>query len=88
MPGGMNGITLAQEIKTRFPRLPVLLTSGYSDAIQAAENRFAILRKPFQAATLEQALRKILQNGAASEDNKVVPFSTPAGGASAGTAER
>jgi PAS domain S-box-containing protein len=85
MPGGMNGIVLAQEIETRFPDVPVLLTSGYSDAVQAAENRFAILRKPFQAATLEQALRK-LQNGGASKESKVVRFSKPV--ASAKTADR
>jgi two-component system NtrC family sensor kinase len=72
MPGGMNGIALAHEISVRFPRVPVMLMSGYSDAVAAAENRFAILRKPFQATTLEQALRKLRQDSAAPSGNAAV----------------
>ena len=41
MPGGMNGIALAQEIGTRYPEIPVLLTSGYSDVRAGRRNRFA-----------------------------------------------
>jgi CheY-like chemotaxis protein len=36
MPGGMNGIALAQEIANHYPQIPVLLTSGYSDVVQTA----------------------------------------------------
>jgi CheY-like chemotaxis protein len=60
MPGGMDGLSLAREIRDRYPGVSVLLTSGYSDAVQAAENQFAILRKPFQAAALDQAIRDVL----------------------------
>jgi PAS domain S-box-containing protein len=63
MPGGMNGIELAEEIRRRFPDLPVLLTSGYSDAAQAAETRFIILRKPFDLAVLDKAVHECLQSG-------------------------
>src|SRR5205823_6748142 len=31
MPGGMNGIALAQEIDNRYPDIPVLLNSAHSD---------------------------------------------------------
>ena len=57
MPGEMNGIGLAQECKKLYPELPVLLTSGYTDAAQAAESRFKILRKPFELSALERALQ-------------------------------
>lgn len=63
MPGGMNGIELAEEIKRSYPDMPVLLTSGYSDAAQAAETRFVILRKPFDLAVLDQAIHECLQTG-------------------------
>jgi PAS domain S-box-containing protein len=39
MPGSMNGIALAQEIKNRYPHIPVLLTSGYSDVVQTAASQ-------------------------------------------------
>ena len=48
MPGPMNGLALAEACRERFPEIPVLLTSGYSDAAQAADGRFDILRKPFE----------------------------------------
>ncbi len=63
MPGGMNGIALAQEIGNRYPEIPVLLTSGYIDMAQAAETQVAILRKPFQLPTLEKSIREALERG-------------------------
>jgi signal transduction histidine kinase/CheY-like chemotaxis protein len=56
MPGAMNGIELAGEIRRLYPHLPVLLTSGYSESARAAEARYAILRKPFELADLVRAL--------------------------------
>jgi len=63
MPGAMNGIALAQEIGNHHPQIPVLLTTAYSDVVQTAESRFAILRKPFQLAALEKSLREALERG-------------------------
>ncbi|WP_105428011.1 ATP-binding protein [Neorhizobium sp. T6_25] len=59
MPGGMNGVELAKEIRSRRVDLPILLTSGYSEAAkQAAESQgIKILRKPYQLAELSEALR-------------------------------
>jgi PAS domain S-box-containing protein len=56
MPGQMDGIALAQACQERYPNIPVLLTSGYSDAARAADGRFDILRKPFELSTLERAI--------------------------------
>ena len=56
MPGAMNGIELAAEVRRRRPDLPVLLTSGYSEAARAAENGYTILRKPFDLSDLIKAL--------------------------------
>ena len=73
MPGSMNGIALAHEINSRYPHIPVLLASGYSDVVQANESQFIILRKPFQLPALAKAMREILERGA-SRDDRVVPF--------------
>jgi DNA-binding NtrC family response regulator len=53
----MNGIHLAQEVSERYPAIQVLLTTGYSDVAAAGETRFPILRKPFELAALEKAVR-------------------------------
>ena len=60
MPGGMNGIHLAQEVSERYPGIRVLLTTGYSDVAAAAETRFPILRKPFELTALERAIREAM----------------------------
>jgi PAS domain S-box-containing protein len=60
MPNGMNGIHLAQEVSLRYPKLGVLLTTGYSEVAASAETRFPILRKPFEAAALERAVSEAL----------------------------
>ncbi len=57
MPGTMDGVGLASEVQARYPHLPVILTTGYSDAAQAAPPSLPILRKPFDA----DALRSFMQ---------------------------
>ena len=56
MPGTINGLGLARICQERFPEIPVLLTSGFNDAAQAADGRFDILRKPFELTALERAI--------------------------------
>jgi PAS domain S-box-containing protein len=65
MPGDMNGLGLAQEMLRRYPRIPVLLTTGYSDMMQAAAPEFALVRKPFELRQLDKAIREALQKRAA-----------------------
>jgi CheY-like chemotaxis protein len=52
MPGTIDGIGLAREINSRYPNLPVVLTTGYSDAAAAVPPHLRILRKPFDADKL------------------------------------
>lgn len=58
MPGGMNGFDLALEIRRRRTGLPVLLTSGYADAVAQSANTegIRILRKPYGIDELSAAL--------------------------------
>jgi two-component system, NtrC family, sensor kinase len=57
MPGGLNGLDLAQELRRRFPGIAVLLTTGYSSSAQnAVREGFEVLQKPYDLAALERAL--------------------------------
>ncbi len=60
MPGAIDGVGLAREIRSRYPHLPVVLTTGYSDAAQAAPSDLRILRKPFDTAALRGCLEDTL----------------------------
>jgi signal transduction histidine kinase/CheY-like chemotaxis protein len=55
MPGGMNGVELANEIRRRRPELPILLTTGYGAGADVATD-FPILRKPYEIEDLGRAL--------------------------------
>lgn len=57
MPGGMNGVELALEIRRRRPELQVVLTSGYAGAARQAANReeLKILMKPYTLEDLRNA---------------------------------
>lgn len=47
MPG-MNGIELGREIRSRWPDLPVVLTSGYSHVLaEEGSHGFPLLQKPY-----------------------------------------
>jgi PAS domain S-box-containing protein len=79
MPGAMNGVALAQVIAKRYPDLPVVLASGYSDMVQAAESRFVVLRKPFQLPAVERAFHEALTRTAVQvEGARVLQFPPPA----------
>jgi two-component system NtrC family sensor kinase len=57
MPGGMNGLELADTIRRRFPDIAVLLTTGYSSSAQdAVRQGFEVLQKPYNLAALERGL--------------------------------
>jgi signal transduction histidine kinase/CheY-like chemotaxis protein len=61
MPGGMNGVDLAREIRSRRRGLPVLLTSGYAEAARrdADAEGVRILPKPYRLDELATALHSL-----------------------------
>ncbi len=65
MPG-MNGVELAGVIRERFPGLPVVLTSGYSNVLaENAHRGFELIQKPYSVEALSRILRKAISRRAA-----------------------
>ncbi|HYD28710.1 ATP-binding protein [Brevundimonas sp.] len=65
MPGEMDGLGLAQEVRRRLPETPVLLTTGFSEAASAATGEaFRLLPKPYGIESLSEALNATLSEGA------------------------
>ena len=60
MPGGISGIELAHKVRTRFPELPILLTTGYSEDVGGTHG-FTILQKPYELDSLTRALAGVLR---------------------------
>ena len=69
LPGGLNGVKLAEEAVRRRPDLRVLLTSGYSgDALARKESSdfsWDILKKPYRFAELRDMLMRLAEDGPA-----------------------
>ena len=59
MPGTIDGVGLTREIRSRYPNLPVGLTTGYSDAANAAPSNLRVLRKPFDTEALREFIHDI-----------------------------
>ena len=61
MPGGMNGLQLADHVRLRRPGTPILVTTGYMDELPAARGqRLDILSKPYRQEDLLARVRAIL----------------------------
>jgi signal transduction histidine kinase len=66
MPGRMDGIDLANTLRGRFPGLPILLTSGFTERTTADSRKrtggvgFQMLSKPYRKDDLARALRAAL----------------------------
>ena len=57
MPGGMNGVELAHQIGKDYPNLPVVLTTGYYNAVEKPLPRgLPVVRKPYDISELKKAL--------------------------------
>jgi signal transduction histidine kinase/ActR/RegA family two-component response regulator len=66
MPGGMSGFELAQKVRQHFPWLPILLSTGYAKpAAEVHQAGFEIIAKPYNAASLLDAVIRARQNAAA-----------------------
>ncbi|MER2263554.1 PAS domain S-box protein, partial [Methylobacterium oxalidis] len=80
MPGGMNGLDLAQRVRSRWPALPVLLATGYSDqAAKAIKEGFPLISKPYEPAALLLAIERTASSGSFSvRQGNVVSLARPA----------
>ena len=60
MPGAMDGLGLARELKKTRPALPLLLITGYADALGEIEREsFTVLPKPCAPEALRTAMEKL-----------------------------
>ena len=59
MPG-MTGLELANEIRLRWPSLPVVLATGYADALEQSAGPIPFLAKPYRLQTLANLLAQVL----------------------------
>lgn len=63
MPGKVDGLALARIARERWPRLAMLLTTGFADVDDAGDGKpmeFDVLRKPYRKADIARALRATL----------------------------
>ncbi len=61
MPGGMNGVGLANAVKRDYTRTAVLLTTGFADeAIDEGARSYELIRKPYRRAELNERIRQVL----------------------------
>jgi CheY-like chemotaxis protein len=66
MPGGMNGLQLAEAARTIRPELTVILTSGFTGDEEIMrkirDSCFAFLTKPYDMAALGNIIQIVLQD--------------------------
>ena len=64
MPGGMNGLRLAELVRERQPEVPVILGTGYMNEIpsmSASAGSLSVLVKPYRMAELAERVRLALK---------------------------
>jgi CheY-like chemotaxis protein len=64
LPGGMNGVEIAEEAIRLQPQIRFLFTSGYASKgiIRSAQSDFSevLIKKPYRRADLLQKVRAVL----------------------------
>jgi PAS domain S-box-containing protein len=67
MPGGINGLVLAEHVAENYPHIPVLLTTGYIEDLvnkpRTTDRTLDILGKPYKASDLAERVRIALSRG-------------------------
>ena len=67
MPGGANGLVLAERVHQRDPAVPVLLTTGYNDEMSLdgpKTNALEVLGKPYKRSEMIDRVQAALLHGA------------------------
>ena len=77
MPG-MTGQHLAEAIRAEWPRIPILLATGYAEVAQEGHLALPRLNKPYQQADLAHAVADCLKHE--DEADRVVAFRPVRGG--------
>jgi CheY-like chemotaxis protein len=67
MPGDLDGMELAQQVRERWPAVKIVLTSGFpgtrlDDHLGPQNGAVRILTKPYRSEELGAALREVLGN--------------------------
>jgi CheY-like chemotaxis protein len=62
MPGSIDGCELARRVRARWPKLPVILTSGYSDELLTARSisEDIVVPKPYRPQAIVTTIRAVL----------------------------
>ena len=72
----LGGTATATKLRSRFPGLPVLFTSGYSEATGVAASRLEnsyYIQKPYSPTSLGHAVRRILDSPAPDAKAEIQP---------------
>jgi two-component system NtrC family sensor kinase len=64
MPGGTNGVELARQLRSKHPRLPIVLTTGYTAQTALDTSEFPLLRKPYNLDELRKRLGEAVSHTA------------------------
>ena len=63
LPGGRSGFDLAQIVSVRWPRVRVLLASGYYEPESQGYTGLTLLKKPYSLADVAQHIGVLLRGG-------------------------
>jgi CheY-like chemotaxis protein len=61
MPGSMDGVALAEELRRRRPDLPIILATGFASPERLEGIGLPILRKPYRQQDLGRILASALE---------------------------
>jgi PAS domain S-box-containing protein len=62
MPGNIDGLGLAKEIRALYPWLPIILSTGYSEVAQTVPSDLPLIRKPFDTEVLKGSIKDALSS--------------------------
>ena len=62
MPGHMNGVALAKEVRPTHPDMAILITTGFADDVHGHTNSaaFETIYKPYMPDELAKKIRSVL----------------------------
>jgi PAS domain S-box-containing protein len=62
MPGNIDGLGLAKEVRALYPQLPIILSTGYSEVAQTVPSDLPLIRKPFDTEVLKGSIKDALSS--------------------------
>lgn len=70
-----SGLWLAEQIRQRYPKLPIVIATGYASRVKDVPNYLELIHKPYSIDAVQKVFSRLLPKVVNERDSEIRPVS-------------